>query len=165
MTVSAGADPAALIAELRLRAESVALAESLTGGALCARLVDVAGASDVVRGAVVAYAADLKHTLLGVDRALLADRGTVDPDVAEAMATGVRERTGATYGVATTGVAGPGPSEGKPAGTVYVAVAGPRGTRSRGLRLDGDRGTVRAGSVQGALDLLADALEARHELA
>ncbi len=131
MTVSAGADPAALIAELRLRAESVALAESLTGGALCARLVDVAGASDVVRGAVVAYAADLKHTLLGVDRALLADRGTVDPDVAEAMATGVRERTGATYGVATTGVAGPGPSEGKPAGTVYVAVAGPRGTRSR----------------------------------
>ncbi|MFD1827493.1 MULTISPECIES: CinA family protein [Mumia] len=158
MTAPAGADPAALIAELRRRTESLALAESLTGGALCARLVDVSGASDVVRGAVVAYAADLKATLLGVDGRLLEERGTVDPGVAEAMAQGVRDRLGATYGLATTGVAGPGPAEGKPAGTVFVAVAWPGGVRSLGLALDGDRGAVRSASVDGALALLATVL-------
>lgn len=159
MTGLAGGDPAALVDELRRRTQSVAFAESLTGGALCARVVDVPGASDVVRGGVVAYAADLKSALLGVDQVLIAARGTVDPAVAEAMAQGVRDRLGATYGVATTGVAGPGPSEGKPAGTAYVAVAWEDGVRTRGLTLDGDRAAVRAGSVDGALGLLGAVLD------
>lgn len=125
---------------------------------MCARLVDVPGASDVVRGAVVAYATELKATLLGVDALLLATRGPVDAGVAEAMARGVRERLDATYGLSTTGVAGPGPSDGKPAGTVYVGVSGPDGESSVGLRLDGDRAAVRAGTVEAALDALAGVL-------
>lgn len=102
---------------------TVAVAESLTAGMLCARIADVPGASVVLRGGVVAYAPDLKTGLLGVDPTLLADRGPVDPDVALAMASGVRGRLGADVGVATTGVAGPGPQDGVAAGTVYVAVS------------------------------------------
>jgi nicotinamide-nucleotide amidase len=101
------------------------VAESLTGGMLCSALIDVPGASAVVRGGVVSYATDLKHRLLGVDAGLLAANGPVDPDVATQMAHGVRERLGADWGVATTGVAGPDPQDGIAAGTVYIAVAGP----------------------------------------
>lgn len=134
------------------------MAESLTGGAVCARLVDVPGASEVVRGGVVAYATELKATLLGVDELLLAAQGAVDPEVAEAMALGVRDRLGSTYGLATTGVAGPGPSEGKPAGTVYVAVADADGAESLRLTLDGDRASIRAGTVEGVLAAFAERL-------
>lgn len=143
-----------VVALLRERGESVATAESLTGGRVCAALVDVPGASEVVRGGVVAYAADLKTTLLGVPERLVAERGTVDADVAAAMARGVRERLDVTWGVATTGVAGPGPSEGKPAGTVHVAVAGPDGVHGRLLALSGDREGVRAATVVDTLSLL-----------
>ncbi len=133
---------------------TVATAESLTGGLLCAALVDVPGASDVVRGAVVAYAAEVKVGLLGVDADLVAMHGTVHPRVAEQMAEGVRVACGASHGVSTTGVAGPGPSEGRPAGTVYVAVAGPGGAVSSRVDLPGDRGEVRGGAVGAALSLL-----------
>ena len=85
------------------------------------------GASSVLRGAVVAYATDLKGTLLDVDRALLDARGAVDPDVAGEMARGVRARLGADVGLATTGVAGPDPQDGQPPGTVHVAVRTPDG--------------------------------------
>ncbi len=98
---------------LRSADATVATAESLTGGLLCATLVSVSGASDVVRGGVVAYAPELKAELLGVDADLIAEQGTVTPEVAVAMAVGVRDRLGATYGLSTTGVAGPGPSEGQ----------------------------------------------------
>ena len=93
---------------------SLAVAESLTGGLLAATLVDVPGASAVFRGGVIAYATDVKATLLGVDPALLAERGPVDPQVAAQMATGVRVRLGADVGVSTTGVAGPDPQDGQP---------------------------------------------------
>jgi nicotinamide-nucleotide amidase len=116
---------ARLVFALSEHGQTVAVAESLTGGMLCSALVDVPGASAVVRGGVVSYATDLKHRLLGVDAGLLAANGPVDPDVAAQMAHGVRERLGADWGVATTGVAGPDPQDGIPAGTVYVAVAGP----------------------------------------
>ncbi|TCJ00246.1 nicotinamide-nucleotide amidohydrolase family protein [Aeromicrobium sp. IC_218] len=142
------------VALLRERGESVATAESLTGGRVCAALVDVPGASVVVRGGVVAYAADLKTELLGVPANLVAERGTVDADVAAAMAEGVRVRLGATWGVSTTGVAGPGPSEGKPQGTVHVAVAGPDGVRGELLALPGDRDDVRSSTVLAGLSLL-----------
>ncbi|MET0822333.1 MAG: CinA family protein [Aeromicrobium sp.] len=139
---------------LRAAGATIATAESLTGGLVCASLVSVPGASDVVRGGVVAYSADVKIAMLGVDEALVAERGTVDADVAAAMATGVRDRLGATYGVSTTGVAGPGPSEGKPAGTVHVAVAGPRGVETRLLTLSGDRDQIRSETVDALLSWL-----------
>jgi nicotinamide-nucleotide amidase len=145
---------ARVVALLREHGSTVATAESLTGGRVCAALVDVPGASQVVRGGVVAYAADLKSALLGVPEALVAERGTVDADVAAAMAESVRERLGATWGVATTGVAGPGPSEGKPQGTVHVAVAGPDGVHGRLLALPGDRDAVRSATVLASLSLL-----------
>jgi len=149
------ADAVALLAALRERGATLACAESLTGGLLCAALVAVPGASDVVRGAVVAYAADLKSTLLGVDEQVLARHGTVSEDAARAMASCAAERLGATYGLATTGVAGPGPSEGKPAGTVHVAVSGPGVAAHAGLRLGGDRQAVREQAVTAVLALLA----------
>ncbi|HET7397938.1 MAG TPA: CinA family protein [Intrasporangium sp.] len=135
--------------------QTVACAESLTAGLVAAALADVPGASLVLRGAVVAYAADLKVALLGVDPGLLERVGTVDPAVAAAMASGARTRLGATWGLATTGVAGPGPAEGKPAGTVDIAVAGPAGIRTERLRLQGSRAHVRAAAVRQLLDLAA----------
>lgn len=144
---------------LRAQDATVATGESLTGGLVCAALVDVPGASDVVRGAIVAYQPELKTSLLGVPAALIADRGTVDPDVAVALARGARSQCAATYGLSTTGVAGPGPSEGKPAGTVYVAVVGPDGeAHVEALALDGDREAVRRGAVAAALSALAGRL-------
>ncbi|AWB92729.1 CinA family protein [Aeromicrobium chenweiae] len=139
---------------LRAAGATVATAESLTGGLVCATLVTVPGASAVVRGGVVAYAADLKTELLGVDADLIDRVGTVDAGVASSMAQGVRERLGATYGLSTTGVAGPGPNEGKPAGTVHVAVAGPRGVETALLELHGDRESIRTGTVDALLSLL-----------
>lgn len=146
------------VAALRAAGASVATAESLTGGLVCATLVAVPGASHVVLGGVVAYAPDLKSALLGVDPVLIAERGTVDHEVAAAMACGVRDRLGATYGLATTGVAGPDASEGKPAGTVHIAVAGPHGVETKLLALVGDRDTIRQGTVAALLSLLVATL-------
>lgn len=153
-------DVPALVDDLRAAGATVACAESLTGGLVCARLVEVPGASAVVRGAVVAYATPLKAVLLGVDEDLLAQHGAVHPDVARQMAHGVRERLGARWGTATTGVAGPDPQDGQPVGTVYVAVAGPHGDAVRRLALEGDRAAVRTRSVDAVLALLAERLRA-----
>jgi len=150
-----------LVARLTAAGETVAVAESLTGGLVAAALTAVAGASVVVRGGVLAYATDLKTQMLGVDEVLLAQVGTVDADVAEQMATGVRSLMAATYGLATTGVAGPDPVDGKPVGTVYVAVVGPGSSRVRALTLSGDRADIRAQSVRAVLALLAEELRAR----
>ena len=142
-----------LLAAVGARGWTLAVAESLTGGLVSATLVDVPGASAVLRGAVVAYSTDLKATLLGVDPVLLEQRGAVDPDVARAMAIGVRARLGADVGLATTGVAGPDPQDGHPPGTVHVAVSTPDGTHVRSLRLAGDRAAVRALSADAVLAL------------
>ena len=144
-------DVAAVVAALRAADQTVATAESLTGGLVCATLVQVPGASLVVRGGVIAYQPDVKTRLLGVDADLIAREGTVNAQVAEQLAVGARERLGATWGLGTTGVAGPGPAEGQPAGTVHVAVAGPDGVRSTRLELTGDREAVRLGAVRGVL--------------
>lgn len=149
---------ALVVARLTERGETVACAESLTAGLVSAAVADTPGASLVLRGGVVAYAADVKAGVLGLDPALLEERGTVDPAVARAMAEGVRALMDSTWGVATTGVAGPGAAEGKPAGTVHVAVAGPQGTRDVELALTGGRDDVRSGTVRSALALLADGL-------
>ena len=137
---------------------TLGVAESLTGGLVVAALVDVPGASAVVRGGVVAYATDVKASLLGVDDALLAARGAVDPEVAVQMAAGVRRAVGADVGLATTGVAGPGRQEGHPPGEVYVAVSTADGARTRRLELAGDRAAIRAGAVRGALELTLEAV-------
>lgn len=149
-----------LVFALSEHGQTVAVAESLTGGMLCSTLVEVPGASAVVRGAVVAYATELKHRLLGVDAALLAANGPVDPDVAKQMAHGVREQLGADWGLSTTGVAGPLAQGGIAPGIVYVAVAGPLpgvdGITAKAVKLDlrGDRAAVRAATTARALDLL-----------
>jgi nicotinamide-nucleotide amidase len=151
-------DAADLVARLAAAGETVAVAESLTGGLVTAAVTDVAGASVVLRGGVVAYATDLKSRILGVDEVLLAQAGAVDAGVAEQMAAGVRSLMGATYGLATTGVAGPDQADGKAVGTVFVAVVGPDSSRVRALHLPGDRGQVRAHSVLAVLALLAEEL-------
>lgn len=149
----------AVIDALRDRGASLVTAESLTGGLLCATLVDVAGASEVVRGSVVAYAADLKTSLLGVPEETLSRVGTVAAETAIAMAAGARDRLGSTFGLATTGVAGPDGTEGKPVGTAFVAVVGPAVAEVRRLQLSGDRADIRSGAAAGALALLREVLE------
>lgn len=118
-------------------------------------LTSVPGASAVFRGAVVAYAADLKASLLGVPASLLDRVGTVHQDVALAMAHGVCERLAVQVGIGTTGVAGPDPVDGHPVGTVHIAVAGPRGlARHAELRLAGSRDQIRRDTVQASIRLL-----------
>jgi nicotinamide-nucleotide amidase len=147
-----------IVESLTARGQSVAVAESLTGGLVAAALTSVPGASVVVRGGIIAYATELKATLLGVPADLLSVHGPVDPQVAAAMAAGVRARLGASYAMSTTGVAGPGPADGKPAGTVFIAVNGPSGSVVRGLQLAGDRSQVRIETVRSVLSLLVSAL-------
>lgn len=163
-----GPDPAAaachelaadVIGLLRARGQTVAVAESLTGGLVGAALTGIPGASDVFRGGVIAYATGLKQTVLGVPGPLLAAQGAVDPEVAAAMAAGVRERLGADIGAATTGVAGPDPAEGKPPGTVHIAVAvAGAAPVARTLALAGNRARIRRDTVEAALRMLADVL-------
>lgn len=150
---------AGLIRELARCGLTVAVAESLTGGELLAELTRPAGASVVVVGGVVAYATELKHTLCGVDRELLATHGPVHPEVARQLAEGVRtsltvEGRAASIGVATTGVAGPDPQAGRKAGTVFVGVADASGTQVVELDLAGDRASIRHQVVERALEML-----------
>jgi nicotinamide-nucleotide amidase len=161
-----GLDPALVtgtVAALRARSWTVAAAESLTAGLLTAVLTEVPGASAVVRGGLVVYATDLKHSLAGVDRHLLDRVGAVHPQVAEELAAGVRSRCGATIGVGLTGVAGPDPQDGIAVGTWFCALSGPTGTPSsvHGSPVQVPSGSatavraaVRAAAVTGALELL-----------
>jgi nicotinamide-nucleotide amidase len=151
----AGAGLAAqIVGLLTRRRQTVAVAESLTGGLLGAAITTVPGASAVFRGGVIAYATDVKATLLGVSAALLAERGAVDPDVAGAMAAGIRERLGAAIGAATTGVAGPDAADGKPPGTVHIAVSTTGGTVVQTLALSGGRDEIRRDTVERSLRLM-----------
>ena len=138
---------------------TLATAESLTGGMLGARITDVPGSSRAYRGGVVSYATDVKVSVLGVPEGLVAEHGVVSEACARAMAEGVRGLLEASYGVATTGVAGPDEQEGHPAGTVWIAVAGPGATHARRLALAGDRRAVREATCAAAISLLADVLQ------
>ncbi|MGR6317949.1 CinA family protein [Micromonospora soli] len=155
-----GSPAASVVHSLHERQETLATVESLTGGLLSASIVEIAGVSGVFRGGLVVYATELKSELAGVPADLLAERGPVDPDVAAALAEGGRRRCGADWGLATTGVAGPEPQDGKPVGLVYVAAAGPGGTQVRRLDLDGGRAHIRAAAVIEALRLLAERIQA-----
>src|SRR5271165_10136 len=116
--------------------------------------VAVPGSSAAFRGGVIAYATELKAALLGVDALMLDRHGAVYPPVAAAMARGVRTLLGATYGVATTGVAGPEPSDGQPVGTAHIAVSIADDTVVRTIALTGDRYEIRRLTVEHALGLL-----------
>jgi nicotinamide-nucleotide amidase len=150
---------AAAVHRLVERRETLATAESLTGGEVASTIVEIPGVSAVYRGGLVVYATDLKHALAGVPLRLLEERGPVDPDVAKALAAGARERCGADWGVATTGVAGPDPQDGKPPGLVFIAVSGPSGEAVERLELEGNRAAVRSGSVTAVLNLLVAQLD------
>ncbi|MFB6769964.1 CinA family protein [Streptomyces sp. NPDC056337] len=147
---------------LTVRGETLAVAESLTGGMVASEITSVPGASKAFRGSVTAYATELKREILGVDASLLASRGAVDAQVAAQMAAGARRILGADWGIATTGVAGPDAQDGQPVGTVFVAVDGPSGAgegsacggKVQALRLNGDRAEIRMESVRSVLALL-----------
>ena len=152
-------DAAAVMALLKARGLTIAVAESLTGGLLVAELVSVPGASAVLRGGVVAYATELKNTLLGVDADLLAASGPIHPDVARGMAEGVRSRLGADVGIATTGVAGPDPQDGHAPGEVWLGFANGESVTAVGLALGGDRAAIRGDTVSESLSRLRELLQ------
>jgi len=151
---------ALVLLKLRERAETVATAESLTGGLLGGLLSDAPGASESYVGGVISYATRLKATLAGVHPATLRKLGPVAEQTAAEMANGVCERCQADWGLATTGVAGPETQDGHPVGEVFVAVAHPASglLGVEALLLTGDRATIRSAAAAHAVRLVADAL-------
>lgn len=161
---------------------SIGFAESLTGGLLVARFVDVPGASRSVRGGVVAYQPAVKHSVLGVDIDLIESSGVVNHETARTMAVGALVRLGCDIAISTTGVAGPTAEDGKPVGTVFVGIAhrtpakqesfsgsflsryyGSLGifAGSRELRFEGERNQIRENTVESAILLLEEYLSGR----
>jgi nicotinamide-nucleotide amidase len=140
---------------LRERGLTLGTAESCTGGLVAGRLTDVPGASDVFRGAVVAYANEVKQAQLGVPAEVLAEHGAVSAETAAAMAHGARTALGVDVAVAITGIAGPdGGSDEKPVGLVHLHAVGPAGERARRLDFPGDRDTIRLRASVAALHLV-----------
>lgn len=140
---------------------TVAVAESLTSGLVASLLAEIPGVSRWFLGGVVAYSHGAKERLLGVDGAALERFGAVTEDVARQMARGVAERLGARWAVATTGVAGPGPADGEPAGTAWLAVVDTQvgEVRTRLVHSEGGRDEVRWGTAAAALEFLAEIVE------
>jgi len=144
---------------LRAAGQTVAVAESCTGGGLGARLTALPGSSDYVLGGVISYADEVKTALLGVDPAVISRHGAVSAECAEAMALGARARLGSDWALAITGVAGPGGgTPEKPVGLVHIALAGPGGVVHAVRRRGGGRETIRSASVAAAFHLLREAL-------
>ena len=143
---------------LRERGQTLATAESVTGGLLSGAVTSVPGSSAAYVGGLVTYATELKQRLLDVPAEVIASEGVVSAGCAVAMARGAASGTGADWALATTGVVGPDLQEGKPAGTVFVGLVGPGVETHRRLALDGDRQDVRAGTVVAALDMLGEVL-------
>ena len=154
-----------MLALCRGRGYRLGTAESCTGGLVAARLSDMAGASDVLAGGIVAYANDVKTAELGVPEELITAHGAVSAEVAEAMAAGVRGRLGVEVGIAVTGVAGPGGgTQEKPVGLVHFHVDAPGGGEGRSFSLPGDRATIRSRATVSALHLARRVLtRSRHE--
>ena len=140
------------------RGLTVATAESLTAGMVAAVLADTPGASGMLQGGVVSYQNSVKADVLGVPAELLDAVGSVDGDVAKAMAEGARRVCGADIAVSTTGVAGPEPHGGKSVGTVFVGVATAEGTTSFGYVFEGNRADIRGQACAAALERLLEAL-------
>jgi nicotinamide-nucleotide amidase len=145
-------------AVLQERGQTLATAESLTGGRLAAELTGVPGASQSYVGGVVAYATSVKESVLGVPADLVARYGVISSECALAMARGAAAVTGATWAIGTTGVAGPDGQDGHPPGTVHVGLVGPGASRALALELVGGREAIQDRTCQEALSALADML-------
>ena len=152
-------DARAVVADLTVRRQSIATAESLTAGLLAATLAGVPGASVVLRGGLITYVEDTKIALAGVAPQLLHAVGPVAEPTARALAVGARQRCAATWGVGLTGVAGPEPHGGHPVGTVFVGLAGPIDTEVVRLALTGSRWQIRLAAVHEALARLRARIE------
>lgn len=142
-----------LVEVLKEKKMTIAVAESLTGGLLASSIVDVPGASEVFLGGIVSYSHTAKAELLGVDQEFLSSHGAVNSQVAQEMCSGARKLFHSDIAISTTGVAGPGSSEGKPAGTVFVGIAMPEGIEVFSLHLEGSRQEIRDLAVNEALTL------------
>lgn len=143
-----------VVAALKERGETVAVAESITAGGLGHALTYTTGASAVFLGGIIAYSNEVKSEFLGVDPTLIEDFSVVSEEVANAMAEGVRKKFGTTWGIATTGIAGPGDYQGIPEGTVWVAIRGPI-NQSIQLQLDSGREAIRTGAISSAIGTFA----------
>lgn len=145
--------------QLRKSGQSVAVAESCTGGMLGAAFTFVPGSSDVFQGGVISYTNEAKHELLGVPQGLLDQFGAVSEPVVIAMAEGASKKLHSTWALSTSGIAGPGGgTPEKPVGTVFVGLAGPSGSKARKLNLRGSRDIVRERTIHVALDILRRSL-------
>ena len=136
------------------RGETVAVAESVTAGGLGHAITFTPGASRVFFGGVIAYTNSVKIDHLGIGAALIEEFNVVSEEVANAMADSVREKFGTTWGIATTGVAGPGDYQGIPEGTVWVAIRGPINQTIQ-LQLDSGREAIRTGAISSAIGTFA----------
>lgn len=143
---------------LKQRGETICVAESLTGGGLAEALSSLPGSSLIFRGSVTAYQAEIKNSVLKVPFELISEMGTVSEEVAVSMAAGVKDILGSTWSISTTGVAGPGPVDGVPAGTVWVAIEGPI-SQTLQLDLSGTREIVRNATIAGAIAAFARILK------
>ena len=152
-----------VIAALKAGGKTIATCESLTGGMICAALVDVPGASSVVRGGLITYQTDTKTLLAGVDARLIREKGVVSAEVARAMAEGTRLRLGVDMAVSATGMASPGDPGDPPAGTVFVGVSTAEETYALPLLLAGSRQEVRWQTVENALQAVLSSLGAKED--
>ncbi len=144
-----------VVALLQKRKETITFAESISGGALTSELVSVPGASHVLNGSVITYSNQSKIDELSVPANLISDFGVVSEEVAIAMAQGVRAKFAASWAVSTTGVAGPGPSHGVEAGTVWLAIVGLDHQETVKLEISGDRESVRRRAVESGVGVVA----------
>jgi nicotinamide-nucleotide amidase len=150
-------DARGLVADLTIRQQSVATAESLTAGLLAATIAGVPGASEVLRGGLVTYTEHTKIVLAGIAPQILEEVGPVAAPTARALAIGARQRCEATWGVGLTGVAGPEPHGGHDVGTVFVGLAGPGDTGAIDvveLHLSGTRWDIRIAAVRESISRL-----------
>jgi nicotinamide-nucleotide amidase len=139
--------------------KSISVAESCTGGRIAVRLTRIPGSSRYFESACITYSNRSKERLLSVPASLLKEKGAVSPEVAVAMAEGIRRKEGVALGLAVTGIAGPGGgSDGKPVGLVYIALSDPDRSEASRFRFEGERESIQAQAAQTALEMLRDYL-------
>ena len=149
-----------VVAYLEDRGETVSVAESLTAGGLGHAITFTPGASRVFLGGIIAYSNQVKTDILGIDPSLIEEFSVVSEEVANAMADAVKEKFGTTWGIATTGIAGPGDYQGIPEGTVWVSIRGPINQTIQ-LQLDSGREAIRTGAISSAIGTFARILSFR----
>ncbi|NQW64464.1 MAG: CinA family protein [Actinobacteria bacterium] len=140
-----------IVRTLTLRGETISTAESITGGLIGGAITGVPGSSEVFLGGVISYSNQMKKDELGITAADIKKVGVVSEAIAVAMALAIQKRTKSTWAISSTGVAGPGPVDGIPAGTVWIAIAGPKIAQGIELSIAGKREIVRLGAVESAL--------------